>query len=469
VLFPTLDFGLFFLLVFSLAWGLRGFQQLRLIMLIAASYVFYGMWDWRFCFLLAGSSVFNWFMGWAIGHVPARRKLLVSLAVTANLAALGFFKYCNFFLGAVNGGIEALHLGPDIAFLDIVLPVGISFFTFHGISYVVDIYRGKIERPASLVHVLFYISFFPQLVAGPIVRASHFLPQIAVPVDAADIRARRALLLIIGGLFKKVVLANYLSTNIADDVFFDPTQFGLGDLLFANYAYAAQIYCDFSAYTDIAIGVAALFGYRFPWNFNQPYRAQGLQDFWTRWHISLSSWLRDYLYISLGGNRQGRLKRYRNLFLTMLLGGLWHGASWNFVAWGAMHGAVLVAEHAVFPGGLRASLRHWWQRALAVAVTFQFVCFTWVFFRAADFSHALAFFAGFARVSAPMTLLTPFNVALVVVAMSLHVYPQDWVARLEFATRRVPLVVWGALAGAAIVAIDALGPSGVAPFIYFQF
>jgi len=471
MLFPTLNFALFFLVVFSAAWSLRRWQVLRLGFLIVASYLFYGFWDWRFCTLLFASSVFNWFMGWRIYNTRQEilRRWLVGFAVAANLGALGFFKYCNFFLGSVNAGIEALHWGSDIPLLDVVLPVGISFFTFHGISYVVDIFRGKIERPAPLIHVLFYISFFPQLVAGPIVRASHFLPQIAAPVDAEGIRARRAFLLILGGLFKKVVLANYLATNIADDVFFDPTQFGAGDLLFANYAYAAQIYCDFSAYTDIAIGLAALFGYRFPWNFNQPYRAQGLQDFWARWHISLSTWLRDYLYIPLGGNRHGNVKRYRNLFLTMLLGGLWHGASWNFVIWGALHGAVLVAEHFLFPGGLRAALRGWWQKALVTVITFQFVCCTWVFFRAADLSHAVAFFAGFARVSTPMTLLTPFNVTLLAVALSLHFWPQNWVERLEISLRRVPLVIWGVLTGAAIVAIDALGPSGVAPFIYFQF
>ncbi len=448
-----------------------GQPRLRLYFLIIASYGFYAFWNWAFCFLLAGSSVFNWFVGSRIfrSRTDRARKLWVGFAVSANLAALGYFKYYNFGLDSLNAVIESLHLGRDIPYLDVILPVGISFFTFHGISYVVDIYRRKIEQPAPLSHVLFYIAFFPQLVAGPIVRASHFLPQIARPVDPSDIRARRALLLILGGLFKKVVLANYLATNLADDVFFDPTQYGTWDLLLANYGYAAQIYCDFSAYTDIAIGIAALLGYRFPWNFNQPYRAMGLQDFWQRWHISLSSWLRDYLYISLGGNRDGAFKRYRNLFLTMLLGGLWHGASWNFVIWGGMHGAALVLEHAVFKGNMRAAMRTLPRKIIATALTFQFVCFTWIFFRAADFSHAFAYFAGFARIDQPMTLATPFNLSLLALAMSLHFLPQTWPARLEFATRRVPLILWGALAGATIVAIDSLGPAGVAPFIYFQF
>jgi D-alanyl-lipoteichoic acid acyltransferase DltB (MBOAT superfamily) len=473
MLFPTLDFGLFFLGVFGVSWALLPLPRIRLWFLIAVSYAFYAFWNWEFCFLLGGSSVFNWFMGrriYAAGK-PGGRKWLVSVAVAVNLGALGFFKYCNFFLSCVNAPIEFFAPGHDIAYLDIILPVGISFFTFHGISYIVDIYRGDIKAPARLQHILFYIAFFPQLVAGPIVRAAHFLPQLDQPLDPQDIRARRALLLILGGLFKKVVLANYLATNLVDDVFFDPTQFGAWDLIFADYGYAAQIYCDFSAYTDIAIGVAALLGYKFPWNFNQPYRAIGLQDFWGRWHISLSSWLRDYLYIPLGGNRHGELNRYRNLFLTMLIGGLWHGASWNFVVWGAMHGAVLVVEHALFreKGGFKAAMSWLPLKIFGTFITFQFICFTWIFFRAADFDHAISYFAGFTRLHKTITTITPFNLTLVALAMSLHFLPPDWVRRVEFATRRIPLFAYGALAGALIVAIAALGPSGVAPFIYFQF
>jgi D-alanyl-lipoteichoic acid acyltransferase DltB (MBOAT superfamily) len=471
MLFPTLNFGLFFLVVFFASWALLRLPRTRLVFLVIASYGFYADWDWRFCFLLGGSSVFNWFVGWRIFGTASElgRKRLTAAAVTVNLGVLGVFKYYNFFLDNLNALIETLHLGRDISYLNVVLPVGISFFTFHGISYVVDIYRRKIARPAALLDILFYISFFPQLVAGPIVRASHFLPQIAAPVSARDIRARRAILLILGGLFKKVVLANYLASNLVDDVFFDPTQYGAWDLIFANYGYAAQIYCDFSAYTDIAIGVAALLGYRFPWNFNQPYRAMGLQDFWRRWHISLSSWLRDYLYVSLGGNRHGTLMRYRNLLLTMVLGGLWHGASWNFVIWGSLHGIALVLEHLLFKNGLQAALTSLPRKILATFMTFQFTCFTWVFFRAADLPHAAAYFAGFARLGQKLTLATPFNLALVMLAMSLHFVAPDWVGRLERATRRIPLLIWGALAGAGIVAIDSLGPTGVAPFIYFQF
>ena len=347
MLFPTFNFAIFFVVTFLIAWALNRRHQAKLYFLIAASYVFYGFWNWRFCFLLFASSAANWAFGWLVHNSsdPRRRKQIVSAAVAGNLAVLACFKYFDFFIDSLNGLAEALHIGRDLPFLSIVLPIGISFFTFHGISYVVDLYRGKLSRPATLPQMLLYISFFPQLVAGPIVRASHFLPQLTAAPDPKDIRATRAFLLILGGLFKKVVLANYLATDLVDEIFFDPSRFGTLDLLLGTYGYALQIYCDFSAYTDIAIGVAALFGYRFPQNFDQPYRALGLRDFWRRWHISLSSWLRDYLYISLGGN-SGDWRRYRNLMLTMLLGGLWHGAAWTFVVWGGMHGAMLVIEHA---------------------------------------------------------------------------------------------------------------------------
>jgi D-alanyl-lipoteichoic acid acyltransferase DltB (MBOAT superfamily) len=470
MLFPTLNFGLFFLVVFAAAWGLRRRPTVRIAFLTLASYVFYAFWDWRFCGLLFGSSCLNWLFGQLIyrSRETGRRKLLVGIAVALNLLALGYFKYSNFLIGAANSGLSAIGSQKELRFLDIVLPVGISFFTFHGISYVVDLYRGKLVRPASLLNMLLYISFFPQLVAGPIVRAAHFLPQLVTRPDPRDIRATRAYLLILGGLFKKVVIANYLATDLVDDVFLDPSRYGAADLLLATYGYAVQIYCDFSAYTDIAIGVAALLGYRFPQNFDQPYRALGLRNFWERWHISLSSWLRDYLYIPLGGNA-GFWKRYRNLMVTMLLGGLWHGAAWNFVVWGGLHGLMLVGEHRLWPD--RAAMRAWpwWRRALGVLVTFHLVCLTWIFFRAADLEHALGFLAGFKALDPAPTLATPFILTLLGLGMALQFLPRDRVALAERVFRWIPVPLQGALVGASIVAIDALGPSGVAPFIYFQF
>jgi D-alanyl-lipoteichoic acid acyltransferase DltB (MBOAT superfamily) len=470
MLFPTLNFGLFFLLVFAVAWLLAGRPTLRIAFLTAASYAFYAFWDWRFCGLLFGSSAANWMFGRLVHRTRGAgwRKAAVGLAVAVNLGALGYFKYCNFLIGAANDLLQTLGSRHELRYLGVVLPVGISFFTFHGISYVVDLYRGKLVRPASFLNMLLYISFFPQLVAGPIVRAAHFLPQLVTRPDPDDIRASRAWLLILGGLFKKVVIANYLATDLVDDVFFDPGRYGALDLLLATYGYAIQIYCDFSAYTDIAIGIAALLGYRFPQNFDQPYRALGLRNFWERWHISLSSWLRDYLYIPLGGN-SGRRRRYVNLMATMLLGGLWHGAAWNFVIWGGLHGGLLVAEHLALPD--RRTMQAWpfWQRALGIVVTFHLVCLTWIFFRSADLEHALGFLAGFAALGQPPSVATPFVLSLLALGLGLQALPRDRMAIIERGAAWLPLPLQGALVGAGIVAIDALGPSGVAPFIYFQF
>lgn len=475
MLFPTLNFALFFLLVFTVAWALVDRPRARLLFLCAASYVFYGWTDWRFVFLLGGSTLFNHLAGRAVFHWRGTRwgRPIIAGAVAVNLAVLGFYKYAGFATQSLNDLLSLLGSPVHLPFLDILLPVGISFFTFHGISYLVDLYRGDLPQPASLSQLLLYISFFPQLVAGPIVRASHFLPQIGETPDPDDIRAGRAYLLILGGLFKKVVAANTLATDLVDPVFHDPGAYGAPDLLFATYGYALQIYCDFSAYTDIAIGVAALLGYRFPRNFNQPYRAVDLRDFWKRWHISLSSWLRDYLYIPLGGNRGG-WKRYRNLMITMLLGGLWHGAAWNFVIWGGLHGAMLVVEH-LWEGwrsagaAARPAAVSGWRRALGVALTFHFVCLTWIFFRSADLGQALGFLSGFADWGRPVTQLTPLTALLLAGMMAAQFLPADRLARLERVLAPLPLMVKGAAAGLVVLLIDACGPDGVAPFIYFQF
>ena len=343
MLFPTLDFLLFFVVVAAVMVPLRRHHQARKLALVVASYVFYAQWNWHFCLLLAFSSVVTFAAGRLIAgdRSPRTRRRIVTGTVCIHLAILGTFKYFDFFVGSVNALAHQLGLTHELPFVEIILPVGISFFTFHGISYVVDVYRGDVPVCRRLTDMLLYLSFFPQLVAGPIVRASFFLPQLYSP-PKQTLALGPPLMLILGGLFKKVVMANYLATDLVDPVFFDPASFSSLDLLLAAYGYAIQIYCDFSAYSDMAIGLAALLGYRFPPNFNQPYRAQSLQEFWRRWHISLSSWLRDYLYKPLGGSRNGRWATTANLMITMLLGGIWHGAAWKFVAWGGIHGAGLV-------------------------------------------------------------------------------------------------------------------------------
>jgi alginate O-acetyltransferase complex protein AlgI len=310
-----------------------------------------------------------------------------------------------------------------------------------------------------------YMSFFPQLVAGPIVRAAYFLPQLARPSDE-PVAVAASLLLILGGMVKKVIIANYLATGLVDPVFGAPDQYGGPDLLLATYAYAVQIYCDFSAYTDIAIAVAALCGFRFPRNFNQPYRSLRLREFWQRWHMSLSFWLRDYLYKPLGGNRRGRLNTYCNLTITMLLGGIWHGAAWKFVMWGALHGGGLAAERMLAPQrpiSRAAKLVSW-------LIVFHFVCLAWIFFRAEDFTVAGVFITGLAHGwREPIQQAQPAMVALILVGFAGQFLPSGSFERVGLMLARVPYWGLGAATGLLLAVINALGPEGIAPFIYFRF
>src|SRR5215210_5997104 len=335
MLFPTVQFALFFPLVLALSWALMPHQPLWKPFMIAASYAFYAAADPRFCLLLGGVTLLNHIAARLI-HATAderRRRRILAIAVTLDLGTLAVFKYFGFFVENAKHALDAVGLGLPLPLLSLALPVGVSFFTFQAISYVVDVKRRLVE-PASLVDVAVYLSFFPHLVAGPIVRAREFLPQLAAPRDPAKVAVGSGLCLIGLGLVKKVVIADFLARSVVDPVFGVPQAFSGPDLWLAAYAYTAQIYCDFSGYTDMAIGLALLMGYVFPLNFRSPYRATGFRDFWRRWHMTLSRFLRDFLYIPLGGNRGGRPKTYRNLLITMVLGGLWHGAAWPFVLWG---------------------------------------------------------------------------------------------------------------------------------------
>ncbi|HAI67827.1 MAG TPA: MBOAT family protein [Gammaproteobacteria bacterium] len=469
MLFPTLNFGLFFLVVFFVSWFLYRQANARKLFLLLASYFFYGFWDWRFVLLLFVSSSLNFLAGRLIENsvIAQQRKFILIIAIIINLGLLGFFKYYGFFLDSLADLVFALGIEKDLPFLEIILPVGISFFTFQGISYIVDVYRGKVKGHYGMLDVMLYISFFPQLVAGPIVRASDFLPQLQAKPEPHHLLAAMGILLILWGLFKKAIIANYLSVELVDPVFFEPTAYSTYDLLLACYGYAVQIYCDFSAYSDIAIGVAALLGYHFPKNFDQPYRAESLREFWQRWHISLSTWLRDYLYIPLGGNRQGTVKTYRNIFITLFLGGLWHGAAWHFLFWGSLHGLGLMTERFLqqFRTISKPSRLH---RYVKIFLIFHFICLTWIFFRAEDFNAAIRFINAFSNWDTPATLMTPFLITLVVLGMSIHFIPSQ-TCRLERFFNRQPVIIQGLIVGIAIVTIEAFGMEGVAPFIYFQF
>ncbi len=470
MLFPTVEFAIFFLVVYLASWACRSWPLANKLVLLGASYFFYGWWDWRFMLLLFECSVINYVLAlWLEAETrERRRKMILSLSIGFNLGVLAYFKYSGFFLSSLNDMLHVFGFERDLKIMEVLLPVGVSFYTFQGISYLMDIYRGDIKAVRSPIDLLLFKSFFPQLVAGPIVRASEFLPQLAKPVDANNIRATRAFLLIALGLFKKVVIAHYLAVELVNPIFESPSTYSTVDLLFGVYGYAVQIYCDFSAYSDIAIGVALLFGYSFPRNFNQPYRSQSLRDFWHRWHMSLSSFLRDYLYKPLGGSRGGRLATYRNLFVTMVLGGLWHGAAWNFVFWGILHGGGLCAERFTKEslGSLSTSP---WGKVLRTVLVFHFVCLTWIFFNADSLPVALEYLKALGNGFAGARVVTPFTLTLLAVGFAGQFLPEDLLDRFEEGIARVPLVAQAAALAMAVVTISAFGPGTLAPFIYFKF
>ncbi len=438
------------------------------MILLAASYGFYGWWDWRFCLLLLFAS----FVAWQAGRLLLfeedikRRKAIVAIAVSMLLVVLAFFKYYGFFLSSLQELLFAIGWQRDLPFLQIVLPVGISFFTFQAISYVVDVYRDEVRARQNASDVLLYISFFPQLVAGPIVRASDFLPQLEKTPVLTKLTLTSGLSLCLFGLFKKMVVANYLAADLVDPVFLDPGSYSSLMVLLGVYGYAVQIYCDFSGYTDIAIGTALMLGFSFKKNFNQPYRAQSLQEFWRRWHRSLSQWLRDYLYIPLGGSRFGTWKTYRNLFLTMLLGGLWHGAAWNFVLWGIIHGVWLAGERAL---GVAAEKGTFIKQFLGWFITFNVVCLAWIFFRAIDLSSAIDMLIQLSTFTLGIDDLRWATLLLIVLPLAFQFGPKDLVLDIAgwFALRGFAVI--GACFILSLLVIVYLSPPGTAPFIYFQF
>jgi alginate O-acetyltransferase complex protein AlgI len=472
MLFPTATFAIFFLIVLPLSWLAMPTVHRWRPLIVVASYVFYAWWDWRFIFLLAGCTVWNHLMAVRIhrARVQSQRKALLWFALAGNLGVLGYFKYYDFFVNSGDNLLAVVGIDVPLSLRSIVLPVGISFYTFMAISYVVDTYRGDIV-PTTFEKFAVYLSFFPHLVAGPIVRPAELIPQIETPRDPRRVDTSRAFYLIATGLFKKVVIANFLASNIVDQVFGAPGQHSSLEILIAIYAYAVQIYADFSGYTDIAIGIALLLGFSFPQNFDSPYTARSLQDFWRRWHMTLSRWLRDYVYIPLGGNRKGKLVTYRNILLTMLLGGLWHGAGWTFVAWGGIHGIGLATERWWKDRprfAARADTRQ--RRIVARLVTFHVVCLAWVFFRASTFRSAWDMLTGlFTAWGSPSPLVTTG----VLLAIAAGIGSQYLPARVPFAIMsgfaRLPVAGQAATLAVALMLTNAMGPAGVAPFIYFRF
>lgn len=470
MLFPTVEYALFFLLSLALGWGQLRWHRAHKLSLLVLSYVFYGFWDWHFVPMLFGLSSWAWLCTRGIQSRRLRRLWLI-LGVAGSLGLLAHYKYTTFFLQSLVELAAGLGFRLELDLASPMLPLGISFMCFHAISMMMDAWRKKLADKVDFADALLYVAFFPQLIAGPILRASSFLPQLRLPPDPARIETSRALQLIAIGLFKKVVIANTLATLLVDDVFANPAALSASQVLLGIYAYAAQIYCDFSGYTDIAIGCALLLGYRFPLNFDSPYKAASPQEFWRRWHISLSSWLRDYLYIPLGGSRRGHWRTNLNLLVTMLLGGLWHGAAWNFVLWGGWHG-LLLAGHRQWEAFWRQREDGWRHGVLwrwcARVLCFHAVCLGWVVFRSANLSEAQAVLGQLVAGEWAFDL-PPGPLLCVLAGIGLQYLPARFELRLNLLALRLQPVLHGAIFAAALLLIEVLGPSEPAPFIYFQF
>jgi len=481
VRFNTLAYAVFLALVFVVSWLLGA--RARLWFLLAASYFFYAQWDPRFLALIFASSSADWLLGNAIGAATddrSRKRLLV-LTVVMNLGVLGLFKYFDFGVAQLSALLQQLGLHPPEIALRLTLPIGISFFTFESMSYVIDVYRRELPPHESYLEYLAFVAFFPHLVAGPIVRPRDLLPQLrqAPRFDAGF--ASRALLMITLGLFKKLAIGDYLGLNLVDRVFDSPLSYSALECYVALVAYAVQIYCDFSGYTDIAIGSAALLGVRFPPNFASPYQAHNIVDFWRRWHISLSTWLRDYLYIPLGGNRRGRVRTYVNLLLTMLLGGLWHGANLTFVVWGGLHGLLLAGTRAfqelrgrrarlgVSTGAGSGRLQSSFVRVVSVVLTFHVVTFCWLFFRAKSLADAFTILQRLATLSGFHPNLDPRLLGVLAVGLVSHYVPESWYQRVLGVFASLPAIAQAAVLVVLALSVREMASLEAVPFVYFQF
>ncbi len=503
MIFSSWRFAFFFLAVFGVYWALRK-RRARHIFLLCASYFFYMSWNPWLVSLIVGSTVLDYGIGLGLARTDRSRwrKLLLACSLTGNLGILALFKYADFFVLSLREMLGSCGIQANLSTLSIILPVGISFYTFQTLSYTIDIYRHRITPTRSYVDFALFVAFFPQLVAGPIVKARDFLPQLETIKRFSWDRLESSTVLFMVGLTKKLLIADSLA-GLVDPVFAEPTRYVTADLWLAMFCYGGQIYCDFSGYTDMAIAVARVLGFDLRPNFANPYLATNLTDFWHRWHISLSTWLRDYLYIPLGGSRAGRLLTYRNLLITMLLGGLWHGASWTFVIWGAIHGVALIVTKQVralhqttsksatsaSPAAQFLSvqaLRRYAGMAAGWAATLLVVHIAWVFFRCQPIvqmgslepestvvalqraTYMVTHLFIPAEVAEPLWLMNKLPMLCLLVLMAAMQIYDEWVRR-----GRPGLVLPAPLAGvgyaAWIIALVLLSPGNASPFIYFQF
>lgn len=489
MIFTRLFFWLFYavvLLVYSIIYKERAARN---VFLFAVSLFFYWKTSGLFFLILVFSTVSDFYLGNLIHYSRRKRwkKFGVIMSVLVNLFMLSYFKYAYLFVDTVNalfnldiGVMNHLALwsnrltGTHFDVSMILLPVGISFYTFQTISYTVDVYRGKVDPVKHILDFGFYVSFFPQLVAGPIVRASEFIPQLYKRYSLSYQEFGYALFLILKGLFKKMVIGDYLALNFIDRVFANPTVFSGFENLMALFGYSLQVYVDFSGYTDIAIGAALLLGFRLPRNFNSPYKATSVGNFWKRWHISLSSWLRDYLYIPLGGNRRGRIMTDVNLMITMLLGGLWHGASWQFLVWGGLNGVGLVVYKLWKRISPYEKSKHWAARFWKILNTFLFITFTRIWFRSESMEKANQLIRQVTRefnVSIIPEVLWNYRLVFMIMALGYftHWVPERWKQALLNWFIRIPIWAKVLITVLVIFTIYQSWSAGLQPFIYFQF
>ena len=480
MIFNSLPFLIFAAVYFLLYFRLHGRERMGLILI--SGYFFYGWWDWRFLGLIAFTTVMDFSLGLYIDRSenPRQRRVAVIASIVMNLVFLGFFKYFNFFTDSLANLIRSLGMEPSWTTLNIILPVGISFYTFQSLSYTVDVYRRKLPVERDFIKFAAFVSLFPQLMAGPIVRAYDLLPQMSEDKKFEWRRWNSGLGRVLWGFFKKVAIADSLAPFV-DQVFAAPETFGSLHLLIGVVFYSFQIYCDFSGYSDIAIGLARMMGFRFPENFRTPYFSRSFSEFWTRWHISLSSWLRDYLYIPLGGNRHGVVNTYRNNMITMLLGGLWHGANWAFVFWGFLHGLYLILQRLISPiwrSVVRlAHLPKFVDDGVCILSVYTLTLFAWIYFRAGslgDASFAVANQVIMGILSGEQfnfgAVINKFQVlkGLLLIGILLTVEITNF--RWRWNVRQVEYPAWRMAAFAALLWLIAFfGTFGANAFIYFQF
>jgi alginate O-acetyltransferase complex protein AlgI len=483
--FNSLDFAIFFPIIFILYWIVSKHITTRNLLIIVASYVFYGWWDWRFLILIVISSLVDFIVGQKIHHTQSKKKrkyfLLISLLV--NLGFLAYFKYTNFFIETFIDSFRLFGRELEVSTLNIILPVGISFYTFQTLSYTIDIYRKQLKPTKDWISFFAFVAFFPQLVAGPIERASHLLPQFFKQHKFNYEQVKSGLLLIAFGLFKKMVIADRAAI-LVNQVYNNPTDYYGYEMVIATVLFAFQIYCDFSGYTDIAIGTARTMGFDIMKNFDSPYFSKSITEFWRRWHISLSTWFRDYVYIPLGGSRKGEYKTYANLFIVFVVSGLWHGAAITFVVWGAIHGVFIVIEKALtrLRKKVFTAKRQFLNYVFAIPFTFFIVCFAWVFFRANSFSDALLIIQNSLNFNSKPFLwdnmyINNFDerelwvLFTAILALSLKDFidrNDTWIIKLNQTNFTIRWAVYLILA-LSIIFYGQYGDDSPAEFIYFQF